>query len=167
MMVMFLAACGGSVQGQPSTSGPTGSPRSSGDLIDGVDPCKLLSADQLQKAGLGGQGKPVDGALETGCEYSNQDFAARVYKNKTKNLAEYEKAQHAFDEFEPNQVNGHPGARVVARGSKGNGGCTQVLDLGKGSVAVEIGYNYGKYQGKDPCADAMAIAKLVEPNLPK
>ncbi|MCP2259083.1 Protein of unknown function (DUF3558) [Streptoalloteichus tenebrarius] len=168
--VLFLAACGGgSIPGQATT--PEGSASASDTSprggIDKVDPCKLLSASQLSTFGLQTTGKPDKLVSEPYCEYDGDPFSIRVITSPNRNLEKFKSAGQTYDRFEPNQVNGRPGAKIIVAGDTGHGGCVQLMDAGQGSARIQVNYKFGKYEGKDPCADAMAIAKLVEPNLPK
>ncbi|GGM32741.1 hypothetical protein GCM10012275_00170 [Longimycelium tulufanense] len=166
-MSVLLAACNGSVQGQPTTdtsasSGTTGS----GD-INKIDPCQLLPDDKLSSLEVEAPGKPERALSENHCNYDGAKYLISVGTSPTRSLDEYKKNAQNFDQLEANKVNGRPGVRLIVKGGTGQGGCTQLLQVGSGTALAEVTYRHGKHQGIDPCDTAMEIAKLIEPKLPR
>jgi len=112
-------------------------------------------------------GEPEDSLGEIGCKFEGDPYDLGLKKDPDDGIAFYEKRADLYDVFRRNEVNGRPGAVVVAAGGEGHGGCAQVFEFGSGSISVQVVYRFGKYQGVDVCAEALKVAQLVESKLPK
>ncbi|WP_229680381.1 DUF3558 family protein [Saccharopolyspora thermophila] len=161
---MTSAACSG---GQGNETPPTQQvPK---DVLTSFDPCTVLSSQEIQSFGASPEGKPSDlGLGEVGCDFDGDEFDFGVLKASNHDEAYWQGQRTQFDEFTPNQVGGHQGFVGIELSGKGQGVCTQVMYVGKGSVIVDINYRSDKIPSDEAtCAKAMEIARLVEPKLPK
>lgn len=161
---LLLAGCSGG--GGDAT--PTKQPEPK-NVLANVDPCTVLTTEDVQAFGVNEAGKPVDqGIGEQGCRYNAGDFRFTLYKGEKDSLSYWEGQRSKFGVFEPNQVGSRQGIKQITNGSVGQGICNQVIEVGSGSVTVQVGYDADKIQSDDAtCAKAMEIAQVVEPKLPK
>ncbi|MGW1679055.1 DUF3558 family protein [Saccharopolyspora sp. NPDC002376] len=138
-------------------------------VLAGVDPCKILSAEDVQAFGVSDPGEPVDqGIGEQGCDYSADDLAFTVYKAEDHDRGYYESRKDNIAVYEPNKVGSRDGIKQITKGSTGQGVCNQVIEVGSGSALVQVSYSADKIPSDDEtCAKAMEIAKVVESKLPK
>ncbi|MCP2262048.1 Protein of unknown function (DUF3558) [Streptoalloteichus tenebrarius] len=166
---LLLTGCGGAVGGTPTTPGASSNPAGGHEDISEVNPCDLLPPEKATSFGLGQpNAKEPEKVLNgVGCQYRGDPFVVLVSKNEDIDLDRLRGNRDKYAEFEDNKVNGRPGARIVVRGGSGHGLCTQAFAYGRGSIDVELTYHHGKFAGKDPCADAMAVAQAVESQLPR
>ena len=163
---VFLAACGGTT---PGTAGPTttsGSSTGSGDsaALSKVDPCTLLTAQELQQYQGRTKGEPLNSSDEQGCDFlgSPDSLSRGINLTKSKDsVADYVGRKDSYVKFTKNSVNGRDAAQVQI--SKSNTECSQIIGVGSGTVSVAV---TGDKSG-DPCGDALQIAQVVEPRLPK
>lgn len=161
-MGLLLAGCsGGEISSAPV-------PASTNVLAD-VDPCALLSAEELQSYGVAGPGEPVDqGIGEQGCDYFGDAFQFAIYKGEDDSLSYWEGQRDKFGVFEGNQVGSRSGIKQITKGAIGQRICNQVIEVGSGSVTVQVGYKAGRAaDDEEACTKAMEIANVIEPKLPK
>lgn len=153
-----LAGCsGGGSAGQDGQPAPQ-------NLLAGFDPCKV----EPQALGASAPGEPVDdGTGEQGCEYDAGDSIVAVYKGETDSLQYWEGQRDRFGVFEPNQVGTRKGIKQISKGAVGQGICSQVIEVGSGSVSVQVNSSSNQPSDDASCAKAMEIAQAVEPSLPK
>ena len=156
LLAVALAGCGGEVVGQPQPSPAVSS-------LVSFDGCTALSQEQLQSLGLRPQGDPLDRAGEVGCSWLGDPFSMSITKDSDDGLAYYEQQAPRFTKYEENAVAGFPGAQIASTATGEE--CGQVIEVGGGSVVVGISYDPG-HQG-DPCADALRIAEMIAPKLPR
>jgi hypothetical protein len=162
--VLVLAGCTPTkVTGDPS---PSGTPSSTGDsaAFAKLDPCKLLTPDELQQNGVVTQSTPLNEAGETGCDFANAtDVAGRAISlvKSPASMDSFTSRPGDFLFFKQNSVNGRPGFQVSA--SDRNSECSQFLAVGSGLVSIGV----TRDKSGDPCGDATKLAQLAEPRLPK
>ena len=168
---LALAACSGKMDGSPQPLGGSESQGSSASRraedLDSVDLCRVLSAQELSSLGVATEGEREEKLGEIGCVFDGDPYTLGLKKDPDDGLDFYEKRASMYDVFERNKVNGRPGAVVIPAGGEGNGGCTEVFEFGSGSIAVDVVYRFGKYEGVDVCAEALRVAQLVESKLPR
>ncbi|GAA4620621.1 DUF3558 family protein [Saccharopolyspora hordei] len=161
---LLLAGCasGGGNDGQ--TTAPEQK-----NVLANVDPCNVLSADELQQLGVTEPGEPVDqGVGEQGCDFDADSYAFAIYKGENDSLAYWKGQRDNFAIFEENKVGSRNGIKQVTKGAVGQSTCNQVIEVGSGSVTVQFGFDADNKQSDEAtCAKAMEIAQLVEPKLPK
>jgi len=170
-MAIALAACSGKVDGSPQSQAGATSQGSSAskkaENLEAVDLCQILSAQELSSLGVETKGEREEELGEIGCFFEGDPYNLGLKKDPDDGLAFYEERASMYDVFERNKVNGRPGAVVIPGGGKGQGGCSQVFEFGQGSIAVDVVYRFGKYEGVDVCAEALRVAQLVESKLPR
>jgi hypothetical protein len=160
LALALVAGCGATgVGGQADpTSTPQASSGGSG-VMPSLDPCKLLTAQELQAAGVSSDPSPLNGGGEVGCQYA-KDYSIGLSKS-SESIDSYKSRAATFVKFSQHDINGRPGVQVQI--SKTNTECSQVLGVGSGDVVVSV----GAYSNGDPCAEVEKLAQLVEPRLPK
>lgn len=161
---LVTTGCGSpSVPGQASPTGvSTSTSTSASAVIDSVQPCTLLTPQELQQFGQPSPGTPHDAAGETGCEFGGQPFGMTLSKAND-GLDYFTKHADKFVKVTKNPVNGRAGVQLLI--STDGSECSQVMAVGTGYVVVGVVYNFG-HTG-DPCAKALEIAQVIEPRLPK
>jgi len=101
-----------------------------------------------------------------GCGYLGPIYgdlrSLRVEKEMTETVADYADRSENFDVFTRNQVNGRPGAviELVDDGLE----CAQIVNAGSGTVQVE--WAIREPGAMDPCAEALRVMQMIEPELP-
>lgn len=159
-LVLGLAACGGTVVGNPS---PSGGLASSANTVPAVDGCTVLSAQELANVGLTAPGTPSKVTSEVGCEFKGTHYVVLLGVDPARNLDGYIAGSQQQATFHQNKINGRRGALV--QGISKTDDCSQFLELGSGLFAIGVTFRSG--QTGDPCADAEHIGHVVEPKLPK
>jgi hypothetical protein len=162
MAALALLAVGCSVQtvGSASGSAPGDASR--------VDMCTVLTDNELAGLGLKLSSREPNNRLgEVGCGWVGQPFTLDLERGKD-TLAQYRARRNdpAFTSFADNTVNGRAGGRLSV-GSDGRD-CTQLIDGGPVGLVVSVAQS-GLYTGPpiNSCAEAMRIAQMIEPRLPK
>ena len=162
MGVLAAASCSASPPHQPSLSSVS--------VIDAEDPCTLITKQELQRWDITSQRQPVNDVGEIGCQWSSPTKIVALIKGK-EGLDFFDRKAAVFINYARNTVNGRSGARL--QGSPTNTECSEVMAVGTGYVSVDVYFKVrqgadanGRYPG-DPCGDAMAIATVIEPRLPK
>ena len=138
--------------------------------LDLVDPCKLLHKEELQEFGINSDSKPYEFIDEKGCDWDGAPKSITLSKG-IQGLDFFDRRASWHIKYLRNMINNRPGA--LMQGSPTNTECSQVLAVGTGDVVVTMFYfrptgadtNY-QYP-PDPCSDALAIATIIEPRLPK
>lgn len=159
-----VAACSGTAiggQGGPTTSASSSS--SSGDAaLSALDPCTLLTSQELQQYNVATKGDKNTTSDEVGCDYVGNYPAPSLSISKSKDSVQsYVQRSDTFVKLVQNTVNGRAG--VQTRISSSNDECSQVMAVGSGDVRIGL---TGDKSG-DPCGDVLKIAQVVEPRLPK
>lgn len=157
---VVLAGCGGAANEAPPPSPPP-------NVLAGLDPCALLSGQELASFGFAEPGEFIDqGVGEQGCEFDSEAFMLSLYKSEEGNRAYWDERRDNFSVFEPNQVGDRQGLKLVTHGAVGLGICHQTVFAGPGSVSVQVTSGGESPEGVDACAKAMEIAEVVESRLP-
>lgn len=132
-----------------------------------VDMCTLLSDAELSQLGITPSTRtPVDRAGSVGCEWTGTPFALGLERD-SQPLASYRaRPRPAFINYTDNMVNGRRGARF--RVDRGGTDCEQLMDGGPVSLVVSVApATMGNTRPVDSCAEALRIAEIIEPRLPK
>ncbi len=172
-LVALLAGCGQQVVGAPSAS-EQAEPSAVDSALASFNPCTVLSDAEIAELGfLPETRRPIDMLGQVGCAYSGPALepdgelgrliGLRLEKDLEETVSDYAaRADGVFDAFRENRVNGRAGAALVlvADGRE----CTQLLNAGSGTVAV--GWEVREPGPTDPCAEALRVAKLIEPEVP-
>jgi hypothetical protein len=163
-VVLALAGCAPSkVNGDPSPSGSATSSADSGAWA-GVDPCKLLTDQELQQNGVKTDSTPLNENGETGCDFLNATDVVGRAINLTKSpqsADSYAARSSDFVSFKKNSVNSRSGFQTQIGST--NDECSQYMAVGTGVVSVAV----TRDNSGDPCGDALKLAQLAEPRLPK
>lgn len=162
-VLLGTAGCGpGGLAGDDSGE-PSAPPQEAG--LAGVDPCAVLSPEKLTELGLEGPGQPLnDAPSEPGCDYMGDVIGATVSKNQGKTVESYAK-QANWAKFESTDVNGRVGASAVDKGATQARICSAMFNAGGGVIVVDVSET--RPGNLDECGEALKIAKLIEPNVPK
>jgi len=156
---LLVGGCGSSVAGAPA-------PPAVGDA-SGVDMCTILTEAELSQLGIELDSRePKDRLGEVGCQWVGKPFTLDLERGED-TVADYVKRRNdpAFVTFAENTVNGRAGAQFGVRRS-GNQ-CAQLIDGGPVSLLVSVAASSSLGPPIDPCAEALRIAELIEPRLPK
>ncbi|MGQ0776906.1 MAG: DUF3558 family protein [Pseudonocardiales bacterium] len=133
----------------------------------GVDMCTILSDVELSELGIKlDTRQQVDELGVIGCQWVGRPFTL-VLERDEDTIAEYVSRQGdpAFVFFDENTVNGRAGVHL---GVEGDGtDCAQLIDGGSVSLTVAVAPSSTLAPPIDACAEAMRIARLIEPRLPK
>jgi len=164
--VVVLALLAGGC-GSAASQAPTLPPTAMADASR-VDMCTILTDAEL--TGLGAElnrRKPVNRLGLVGCHWGGMPFVLGLERDK-ETVASYKARRHdpAFTSFADNTVNGRAGAHLSVDRARDD--CTQLIDGGPVSLTVSVS-PAGLYTGPkiDSCAEALLIAQMIEPRLPK
>lgn len=130
--------------------------------------CSILSNSELSGLGLDlGSRKQVDELGVVGCQWVGKPITLRLERDGD-TVAEYlgRRDDPAFKSFQQNTVNGRSGVRLTLRTSADQ--CDQQMDGGPVSLAVGVRKAFSREPVEvDTCAEALRIAEMIEPRLPK
>ncbi len=162
MVVLALLAtgCGSRVSGTPTSPAVADASR--------VDMCTILTDTELTGLGIDlNSRKPVNRLGLLGCGWQGETFTLDMERDKD-TIASYQARAHdpAFTSFAKNTVSGRVGVRFSVDPDRTD--CTQLMDGGPVSLSVAVA-PAGLYTGPkiDSCAEALLIAQMIEPRLPK
>jgi hypothetical protein len=133
-----------------------------------VDMCAVLTDAELTGLGIRSATRKPNSKLGlVGCFWLGIPFTLDLERDSA-NIASYQARQHdpAFTNFTRNTVNGRAGVRAsIARDGSD---CIQFFDGGSVSLSVLVS-EAGRYAGPplDWCGEAIRIARMIEPRLPK
>ena len=159
-VALVAAGCGASVSG----SAPPPPVADSGQ----VDMCTILTDQELSQLGLKlDTREPVEQPGSVGCYWRGTPYALSLERDK-ETVATYKARQRgpALITFAENTVNGRAGVRfgVETDGTD----CEQLIDGGSVSLVVSVAPAISATRPKiDSCAEALRIAQMIEPRLPK
>lgn len=133
-----------------------------------VDMCTILTQDELASLGIKLASREPNNRLgEVGCGWIGKPFTLDLERGKD-TVAQYRARRDdpAFTSFADNTVNGRAGVRFSIRGDRSD--CAQLIDGGPVGLVVSVA-QAGSYSGPpiNSCAEAMRIAQMIEPRLPK
>jgi uncharacterized protein DUF3558 len=133
-----------------------------------VDMCTILTDAELGQLGIKlNTRKPVNESGVVGCQWVGKPSTLRLERDK-ETLASYRARRHSpiFTSFADNTVNGRAGAHLSVDRDRTD--CTQLMDGGPVSLTVSVA-PASSLNGPsvDSCAEALRIAQMIEPRLPK
>jgi hypothetical protein len=160
VFALLAAGCGAQTTGLPHSSAVGDASR--------MDMCTVLGDAELTGLGLKPASREQDNKLgEVGCVWGGQPFTLYLARGKD-TVAQYQARRDdpAFTSFADNTVNGRAGARLSVESDRRD--CTQLIDGGPVGLVVTV-VPSSLYTGPpiDSCAEAMRIAQMIEPRLPK
>nr|WP_246381514.1 DUF3558 domain-containing protein [Prauserella isguenensis] len=171
----MVSACSSSEGGQPiaSQSAATPSPdasspastNASGDPLADVDPCSLLSAQELSKYGTFPAGVREDVGTDRGCNFEKDTDSPTTDPNRVITVGVRD--EEGIDDAQDNGQGidrGESGGREFAR-IPGAGVCTIVIGVSESSrVDITTVATEGTEKS---CEIADEVAAIVEPKLPQ
>jgi hypothetical protein len=132
-----------------------------------VDMYTILSDAELAGSGIRlDTRKQFDEMGVTGCRWVGKPFTLSLERDKD-TLAAYQARRRdpAFVSFADNTVNGRAGVQLEVRRDRTQ--CGQLMDGGPVSLTVSVAASSSLGPSIDPCAEALRIAQMIEPRLPK
>ncbi|HET9254466.1 MAG TPA: DUF3558 family protein [Pseudonocardiaceae bacterium] len=159
-LALLAAGCGAHTASSASVS-------TVGDASN-VDMCTILTDTELAGMGVDLASRKRKNRLgEVGCGWVGKPFTLDLERGKD-TVAQYRARRNdpAFTSFADNTVNGRTGAHLSVERDRRD--CTQLIDGGPVGLVVSVAQS-GLYTGPpiDSCAEAMRIAQMIEPRLPK
>jgi Protein of unknown function (DUF3558) len=157
---LLTAGCGSQVSGAPTL--PAGADASR------VDMCTILTDPELTGLGIKlNTRKQVNQLGSVGCEWVGKPITLDLERDKDSVAAYQARRQDpTFTSFADNTVNGRPGAHLSVRRDRTD--CTQLMDGGPVSLVVAVAPAFSlSGPSVDSCAEALRIAQVIEPRLPK
>jgi len=138
--------------------------------VNSVNPCALINDGELLQFDIPSHGETFNVTDEIGCSWGEAPRSIVIAKG-TQGLDFFDRRASWQVKYLRNRINNRSGA--IMQGSPTNTECSQVMAVGTGYVVVTMFYfrpigagpNY-QYP-PDPCSDALAIATIIEPRLPK
>ncbi|MGH3922252.1 MAG: DUF3558 family protein [Pseudonocardiaceae bacterium] len=156
---VLVAGCGSQVPGVPAPPAVADASK--------VDMCTILSDTELGGLGIKQDTRePFDEVGVVGCGWVGEPFTLSLDRDKH-TLASYQDLRRdaAFVSFADNTVNGRAGTQLVL--DRGGSQCTQLMDGGPVSLTVSVAASSDLGPPIDACAEALRIAQMIEPRLPK
>ncbi|MEU6268747.1 DUF3558 domain-containing protein [Saccharopolyspora shandongensis] len=158
--VLAVAGCGG----PNSTETPASKTQTQG--LAAIDPCTLLTPEELKSYGFEAPGEPTSNtASEPGCRFNGRPFRATFYKNQEKTVESYGQQQGTWAKYDRLEVDGRPAASAVAEGSTQARICSALFDAGDGVIILTL--SEFRDQGLDECAEGLKIAEAIAPRMPR
>jgi hypothetical protein len=157
---LLAAGCGSQVSGSAASPAVADASR--------VDMCTILTDAELTGLGIRlNTRKPVDQLGSVGCGWLGKPFTLDLERDK-ETLASYRARRHSptFTSFVDNTVNGRAGAHLSVERDRTD--CAQLMDGGPVSLTVAVAPAFSlSPRPIDSCAEALRIAQMIEPRLPK
>jgi hypothetical protein len=129
--------------------------------------CTVLSDAELTHLGIKPSSRELENILGVvGCQWVGDPIRLRLERNKD-SIAKYltRRDDPRFTLFRENRVNGRAGIQLSVE--RGGGQCVQFMDGGPVSLAVGVGNTSDQGPPIDACGEALRIAQMIEPRLPK
>ena len=165
LAVTAAGGCGQEVAGTPN-AGPTGVGPATSELAT-VDPCTLLSDAEIEALGFRPDTRqPTETLGLVGCAYLGPPYgilgSLSVEKEPEETIADYAARSQTFGGFRQNDVNERAGAQLEVADDGTD--CAQMVGAGSGTVQVSL---IIREPGTlDPCAEALRVMQMIEPELP-
>jgi uncharacterized protein YceK len=157
---LLVSGCGSQVS---RASAPPGA----GDASR-VDMCTILTDAELSQLGIRLDTRKQESVLSVvGCRWVGKPIRLRLERDKD-TIAAYRARRHdpAFTSFVDNTVNGRAGVHLSVERDRTD--CEQLMDGGPVSLTVAVAPAFSLNPAPiDSCAEALRIAQLIEPRLPK
>ncbi|MGH3923724.1 MAG: DUF3558 family protein [Pseudonocardiaceae bacterium] len=157
---LLVGGCGFAVSGQAAP--PVVADAS------GVDMCTILTDAELSGLGVDlGSRRQFDELGLVGCQWVGKPITLRLERDEDP-VAVYRARRDdlVFTRFVDNTVNGRAGVQLSVERDRSD--CAQLMDGGPVSLTVAVAVAFSVDPPKiDSCAEALRIAQLIEPRLPK
>jgi Protein of unknown function (DUF3558) len=133
-----------------------------------VDMCTILTGAELSQLGIRPDShEPVDQAGSVGCEWKGEPVAVSLERDEETVASYRARRGPAFVTFAENVVNGRAGVTFSVHRDGGTD-CEQLMDGGPVSLVVRVTSALRPNGPQiDSCAEALRIAQLIEPRLPR
>ncbi|QIZ36289.1 DUF3558 family protein [Saccharopolyspora sp. ASAGF58] len=155
--VLAITGCGGPTTKQDPAVQPQG--------LAAVDPCTLLTPDELKSFGFNSPGEPETTiSSEPGCSFSGRPLTVTFYKNQEKTVEAYSH-QKNWSKFDRLQIDGRAAASATSESGKAARICSAMFDAGGGVILVDVSEFLD--QGLDECAEAVKVAQVIAPRMPR
>lgn len=156
----LAVGCGSQVQGTPVPSAVADASQ--------VDMCTILTDAELTELGIKlDTRKPFDEVGLVGCQWGGKPITLSLQQDEdTVTAYKNRRDDPAFTSFAENTVNGRAGVQLGVR--RDGAQCAQFMDGGSVSLVVSVAPSFSlDPPNLDSCAEALRIAKMIEPRLPK
>lgn len=134
----------------------------------GVDMCAILTDAELRTLGMELDTRKQSAVLGLiGCHWLGDPLILGLERNE-ETVAEYvdRRDDPAFTSFRENTVNGRAGVQLSVLSDRAD--CVQMVDGGSVSLRVAVAPAFSlEPRPVDSCAEALRIAEMIEPRLPK
>jgi hypothetical protein len=159
-MGLFAAGCDSQAPGVPAQLPVANASR--------VDMCAVLTDAELTGLGIKLETrKQVNELGVVGCQWVGKPITLSLERDED-TIAAYQARRDdpAFTSFSDNRVNGRAGIQLSVERDRTD--CAQLMDGGPVSLTVAVAPAFSLNPPKmDSCAEALRIAKMIEPRLPK
>lgn len=162
MMALLAAGCSSRQSPAPAPAPPP--------VADAgkVDMCTILTDTELTSLGAQpGTRKNFNNSGVIGCRWQGTSYTLSMERDNS-TLAGYRahRSDPSFVNFVDNTVNGRAGSHFGV--DKSGSQCVQLIDGGSASLSVSVAVPHNMTPPPvDPCAEALRIAQMIEPRLPK
>ena len=168
VLVAVVAGCGSKEPNEPNEPNESGESAASSapSPQQVVDPCTVLSDEQLRQLGVRPESRREVSELDArGCGWDGDPFGFNLTTDPD-TVAEYRNRRNSpiFKSFRDNKVNGREGVQFITRGDQQ---CAQALTAGSGGLVVNVSDSSGISDPVDECAQALRIMTMIEPKLPE
>ncbi len=159
---LLAAGCGSQVSGSSASPAVADASR--------VDMCTIVTDAELTGLGIEAEHPQAGGQtrLDRLPGWQGTSLTLGLERDK-ETVASYKARRHSptFTSFVDNTVNGRTGAHLSVDRDRTD--CTQLMDGGSVSLTVSCGAERSASmdQPVDSCAEALRIAQMIEPRLPK
>jgi hypothetical protein len=157
---LLEAGCGSQMSGAPALPAVADASQ--------VDMCTILTDAELTGLGIKlDTRKPFDEVGTVGCQWVGKPITLSLQRDKD-TIAAYQARRDdpAFTSFSDNTVNDRAGVQLGVRRDRTQ--CAQFIDGGPVSLTVSVAPAFSlDPRPIDSCAEALRIAKMIEPRLPK
>lgn len=159
----LLAVPGCALRSQAEAPGVDAPVRDTG--LASLDPCALLTAEELAARGARSPGYPNRNiTAEPGCDYDGDPFGYSFFKNQEMTVESYG-AQDNWAKFDRRELNGRAAANTIDAGSTDGRICSTMFNAGGGVIIATV--SELNDEGRDECAESWRLAELVEPETPR
>jgi hypothetical protein len=164
---LLAAGCGTQTSPSAAPAAPSAAPAKVADAA-GVDMCTILSDSELTALGVRlDSRRPFNTQGVIGCRWLGKPYTLSMERDNS-TLAGYQaqRTRPQFVDFSDNTVNGRSGAHFSI--SRSGLQCVQLIDGGSTSLSINVAVPANlKPAPIKPCDEALRIAEMVEPRLPR
>lgn len=157
---LLAGGCGSQVSGVPASHAVADASR--------VDMCAVLTDAELTGLGIKLDSREQVNELGVvGCQWVGKPIRLSLERDED-TIAAYQDRRDdpAFTSFAENTVNGRAGVQLSVERDRTD--CAQLMDGGPVSLTVAVAPAFSLDPPKiDSCAEALRIAQMIEPRLPK